>query len=148
MDESARVEEAIEIDRVAAVYFRDQLRNARAIALQDSESFHEALFALEKLGSFLHPRGQSLGDYESDLGALASLSPLATDIPASLPDEHSEFRKLFSIVRRGRNEAMHVGAFARHFRSASHWKMHSTRLSRQPRTSWCATRSPPRCGSR
>ena len=41
------------LDREILLYFRDQLREARAIALKDAEEYHEIIFVLERLGSYL-----------------------------------------------------------------------------------------------
>jgi hypothetical protein len=97
-----------------ARYFRDQFREARALAQQDSEAFHGLLFALEQLGSILpHKRKkQGLGAYKGSLGALAGLSPLA-DVPDRWISFHSRFPVLYELVRVARNDAMHQGAFAR-----------------------------------
>jgi len=41
------------MDLEATLYFRDQLRSARATALRDSEAFDEIIFVLERLGEYL-----------------------------------------------------------------------------------------------
>jgi len=38
----------MKLDHEAAIYFRDQFREARAKALRDAEGFQEVLFVLEK----------------------------------------------------------------------------------------------------
>jgi hypothetical protein len=103
-----------QLDTEAAVFFRDQLRNARAVALRDAEGFHETAFCLERLGRFLSGQGTGLKSYEPALRDLAKRSPLAEDVPALRREHHIPFADLFELVREGRNLALHEGAFARH----------------------------------
>ncbi len=98
----------------AAIYFRDQLREARAIALKDVEAFEEIVFVLERLGSYLHGRTESLHVYKDNIVELACQSPLAQEIPSVHPDVHAPFAILYELVKDARNFALHVGAFARH----------------------------------
>jgi len=93
------------------IYFRDQLRNARNEAIKDAEGFTELLFVFERLGNFLTKKTGTLKKYESKIAEVANNSPLAKDVPREF---HTPFDKLYEIVRKGRNSAMHQGAYARH----------------------------------
>jgi hypothetical protein len=89
------------------VFFRNQLRDARAEALRNSEDFDGLLFAVERLGSLLTGgKEQTLGGYKKEVVALASKSPLASgkavDIPSNIP-----FETLYTLVNRARNDALH-----------------------------------------
>lgn len=96
-----------------AIFFRDQLRAARAVALQDAEGFHQILFCLERLGLQLHGVVGALGPYRTKLVGLAAQSPLADEIPRKWPGWHSEFGALYDELLDARNDALHQGAFAR-----------------------------------
>jgi hypothetical protein len=97
-----------------ALHFRDQFRQARATALRDAEAFEEIVFVLERMGSFLTGKIQALGRYEAAISAVSLQSPLAAEIPDHQPEFHSEFKVLYNLVRQGRNDALHQGAFARY----------------------------------
>lgn len=115
-----------------AIYFRNQLRAARAVALQDAEGFHEILYATERLGSFLTPpppeksggktSNNNLDAYKKGIEDYIgnSGSPLVSGL---LTGWHIPFSKLYEVVRIARNDAMHQGAFARHL------TMHTVQLS-------------------
>jgi len=99
------------------LYFRNELRDARAIALQDAEAFDEIVYVLERMGTFL--RGEkkafgNLGEFKNLINSEAGQSPLAEQIPSEWPDVHLRFSDLYELVRDGRNKAMHDGSFARH----------------------------------
>lgn len=98
-----------ELEPEQRLYFRDQLREARAIALRDAEGFQGILFIIERLGYFLsrqRPEKESgLDSYRSCIIELARESPLFI---------HKEFWRLYEAVRTARNDAMHQGAYARH----------------------------------
>jgi hypothetical protein len=51
------------LNREVALHFRDQLREARALALRDSEAFDEILFVFERLGAYLYGATGDLGKY-------------------------------------------------------------------------------------
>jgi hypothetical protein len=97
-----------------ARHFCDELRDARAVALQDAEGFSNVLFAVERLGAFVAGRIEALGRYREGLRELAARSPLANDIPIAHPGFHVTFDVLYDLVMQGRNDAMHQGAAARH----------------------------------
>lgn len=98
------------------IYFRDVFREARTKALNNSENFEDVIFALEKPGKYL--RGEKsqngdLGTYEPFICYLAGYSCLSNSIPSSLPEFHTDFCTLYSLLRKARNSAMHEGVFAR-----------------------------------
>ena len=105
------------IGRKQAIFFRDELREARANVQRDAEDYDNFLFALERLGSFLTGQTGSLGSYKPQLGDLANRSPLAETIPAIWSGIHSPFVSLYEIVKQGRNDALHQGAVARNLTS-------------------------------
>src|SRR5436309_3329954 len=87
----------------------NSLRDARAVVLRDSESFHEASMVLERIGQILGRRvGNGLNDHEKEIVALACESPHSNP---------QDVRKLFHVVREARNMAVHEGAYARHLTS-------------------------------
>ncbi|MEQ1761419.1 MAG: hypothetical protein ABL986_24175, partial [Vicinamibacterales bacterium] len=103
--------------REQALHFRDALRDARAVALADAEAFDELLFAIERLGRYIHGQHGNLGIYRAGLQRLAAASPLAETLPKLLPEWHSTFESLLRQLREARNSALHEGAFARHLAS-------------------------------
>jgi hypothetical protein len=96
------------------IYFRDAFREARAVAQQDAEGFHEILFALERFGSHLAKGILDLGQYKKQIETVAKKSPLAVEIPNKWRDYQLPFSVLYDLVRAARNDALHQGAFARH----------------------------------
>lgn len=96
-----------------ALYFRDQFRDARALALKDAERFQDVLFVLERFGSFLKGKIQDLGKYETLIVDFAKKSPLADGV-AEASAWQTPFSALIEYVRASRNDALHQGAFARH----------------------------------
>jgi CBS domain-containing protein len=102
------------MDRTVALNFRDQLREARAVALRDAEAFEEVVFVIERLGVYLTGSVAGLGGYARWVADEARVSPLAEDIPSQLPDWHTTFATLYALVQQARNDALHEGAFARH----------------------------------
>jgi hypothetical protein len=94
-------------------FFRDQLREARSLALLDAEGFSPIVTALERLGSVLVPGGQSLSDYRSRLLAVARRGPVS---PFESEDRgtFTPLDVLFAAVKEGRNDAVHHGAYVRH----------------------------------
>ncbi len=98
----------------ARIYFRDQLRTARANALRDAEGFQEILFAVERLGSALIGKVDTLGGYKYAINTKAQDSPLAEKLPLVWSEWLLPVYKLYESVRIARNDALHQGAFARH----------------------------------
>jgi hypothetical protein len=89
------------------IYFRDLFREARSKALNNAENFEDLIFALEKLGKFLHGESKQIGDLVADYSCLSK------KIPECLPEFHTDFCTLYDLVRKARNSAMHEGVFAR-----------------------------------
>jgi hypothetical protein len=86
-----------------------RLRDARALILRDSESFHEAAMTLERVGQVLCGKmRKGLGAYEPELIELAT---------SSQTQDLCEVARLFETVREARNMAVHEGAWARHLSS-------------------------------
>lgn len=102
------------ITKEGANYFRLQLQWARENALKDSEAFDEILHVVERLGSFCCNKIGALGEYKEKLSELSLISPLAQDIPNQWRTVHTPFNNLYDIVKDSRNDAFHIGAFARH----------------------------------
>jgi hypothetical protein len=98
----------------AAIHFRDELRAARARALQDAESFQAVVQMVERLGEYLKgSQAGGLGGYRQFLDHLASKSALGKRTPATHPDLHPTFLDLLQNVAHARNSAIHEGTFAR-----------------------------------
>jgi CBS domain-containing protein len=104
-----------DLDPEVRRFHRDELRRARTAALDDAEGFLPIIQALERLGRYLMPGANGLGPVQPALKAVAEASPLFH--PA--PDHATEFDVLYEIVRRGRNDALHDGAFARNLTQRS-----------------------------
>ncbi len=99
------------------LYFRNELRDARAVALQDAEAFDEIVHVLERMGAFLRGEEKVFGTlykFTKLINSEAGGSPLAEQIPSKCSDVHLSFSELYELVRDGRNKAMHDGSFARH----------------------------------
>jgi CBS domain-containing protein len=102
------------LEHDAAIYFRDQFRDARARALHDAEAYQEVLFSIERFGSALTGTVGTLGTYKEKIIARAKASPLAEYVPSRHRDSHVPFSALYEVVRDARNDALHQGASARH----------------------------------
>ena len=115
------------MERDAAVYFLNQLRQARAAVLRDAEAFEEIIFVVERIGLFLTHRVDTLKGYQKRIEDEAKRSPLSYEVPSKVlskwADLHIPFTKLFDLVEDGRNWAMHQGAVARHLTN------HATKLA-------------------
>jgi hypothetical protein len=114
------------IDRLSAeeaLHFRDQFRDARLVALKDAEAFHEILFTLERLGYVLAGEERNLSKYKAKIEVEANDSTLAVEVPTDHREWHTPFSELYELVRIGRNDALHQGAFARNL------TMHATQLA-------------------
>lgn len=84
----------------------NMLRDARALAYRDSESFAEAVAVLEYIGQLLGGQvGNGLGAYEGVILGLAGEAPST---------KARELRELFQVVKNARNDSVHTGAFIRH----------------------------------
>jgi CBS domain-containing protein len=98
----------------AARHFRLELQQARENALKDAEAFEGIIHVVERLGSYRSGSVEGLGKYLPKLGEIAEGSALANELPAQYRHLHTPFRLLFDIVRDARNDALHIGSFARH----------------------------------
>lgn len=98
----------------AARDFRLQLQQARENALKDAEAFDEIIHAIERLGSFCKGQMLDLGKYKLVVKEVADRSPLAADVPSLWRNVHTPFSVLYDIVRDARNDALYIGASARH----------------------------------
>src|SRR6266516_6122057 len=96
------------MDRQLELHCRDELRVARAAVLRDSEAFQEILFAVERTGAALTGFSGTLRTYRSALTKLAGRSVMASRNTGARP-----FGRLYDLVQRARNEALHQGVFAR-----------------------------------
>jgi len=102
------------LNRETAVFFAHQLRDARLKALGDAEEFDQIIHAIERLGSFITGKQDGLHRYTDSLNCLAAKSTLAEMIPDRFRCVLTPFSELYELVRVGRNDALHQGAFARH----------------------------------
>ena len=84
------------------------------MAFRDAEAFDQAIFVVERLGTYLAGRVGTLNDLKGPLSDLATRSPLADEIPTQLHTWHAPFGTLYSLLQVARNDALHQGAFARH----------------------------------
>jgi hypothetical protein len=83
-----------------------KLRDARYLVPRDAEAFHEAAMVLEHVGQVLCGEIRTgLGKYKREIVGLALQTNRHTP---------QEVGILFEVVRAARNDAVHVGAFARH----------------------------------
>jgi len=94
------------------LFFRNELREARAAALSDAEGFEPVAVAFERLGSFLCPDGKNLGQYRDALIQLAERGYAAAR--SGYSESIASVPALFQHVKNGRNDAVHQGAHARH----------------------------------
>lgn len=101
-------------DRVKARYFRDQLRSARAVVLRDAEAFTGLVIVIERLGSTLRSGAGGLGKLRPHIQNLIMRSPFAQAAALDQHRLHTPFPALYELVRKGRNAAVHEGAYARH----------------------------------
>jgi CBS-domain-containing membrane protein len=95
-------------------YALDELRRARAAALGDAEGFPEILYTLERIGTALSGRVATLDAYKRYIQEIANASALSAELTPQQRHGHTEFDRLYDVVRAARNEAMHHGVFARH----------------------------------
>ncbi len=104
---------------IEALHYRDRLRAARYAALADAEGFGEICFALEALGLRLLGQQGDLGAYEERIGIYALKSPQFDELARKVPSRFKTFDALYRTVRVARNDAMHIGAYARHATEAA-----------------------------
>ena len=101
------------------LHYRDRFRAARYAALADAEGFEAICFALEALGLRLLGQQGDLGAYEDRIGLYALGSPVLCDLATMSPSRFKTFDALYRTVRTARNDAMHIGAYARHATEAA-----------------------------
>ncbi|MDQ2839778.1 MAG: hypothetical protein M3Y72_01800 [Acidobacteriota bacterium] len=102
-----------------ALHFRDELRAARAVALDNAEDFAEILFVIERFGVQLTNSVDGLNAYSDKITQIANESPLAIGCDELPPTWQIDFRRLYEVVKDARNDALHTGAYARHLTSCS-----------------------------
>jgi CBS domain-containing protein len=95
------------------LYFRGILRDARLRVLRDSEDYQHILRAIEQLGAALYGRVSALDAYRRSLLGLASRSALFEVAEKDATGRYTSPRRLFALLREARNDAMHLGAYAR-----------------------------------
>ena len=95
-------------------HYRDELRAGRYAALADAEGFDQICFALEALGLRLLGQQGDLGKYEDRIGFYARQSLVLNDLAKTRPSGFKSFEALYEVVRKARNDNMHLGAYARH----------------------------------
>lgn len=88
-------------------HFLADLRHSRGDALKDAEAFAAIVAAIERLGAFLEPSRHGLHDYKPALRGVAVPEADEGDV------SYRAFDRIFDQVVLGRNEALHVGTFAR-----------------------------------
>jgi len=101
------------------IELRDRLRSARYAALANAEGFHEVCYAIEALGMRLHGAESTLNGYWPSIRDLSVHSPLFQDLPRRFPAFFTRFDALYDTLRRARNDAMHLGSYARHATAAA-----------------------------
>lgn len=109
------------MDKEVALQFRDEFRKARDSALKDAEGYQQILFVLERMGSYLLKKTGDLGKYQCCISKLVKEKCPPFVEPSD--DCHINFNRLYDMVRKGRNDALHQGAVARMMTS------HSVQLS-------------------
>jgi hypothetical protein len=98
---------------LVAKSFADEFRDAREAAQRDAEGFDQIIYAIERLGSFLLGRIESLDAYRDLICEEAGKSPLGEKDQTGFSEFHVPFEELYELVKVARNDAMHQGAFAR-----------------------------------
>lgn len=102
------------LDKDSALYFRDKLREARYLALADSEGFPQICYAIESLGRYLTGKGHGLGDYYLALETIVHNSGYSSEIVSKKIGLFAEFGALYATLKAARNDVMHSGVYARH----------------------------------
>jgi hypothetical protein len=103
----------LELTRQEAQTFRDQLREARDKARDDSEAFEKVVVVVENLGCQLRKEQGGLGKYRPYIIGLASRSALFHAAPDASSELNTPFPALYDLVTEARNRKMHEGDFAR-----------------------------------
>ena len=108
-----------ELSTEESVHYRDCFREARYSALADAEGFDAICFALESLGLRLLGKQATLERYKPCIAERAQKSPVLTELAIELPSVFKPFEALYRTVQNARNDAMHIGAYARHATEAA-----------------------------
>ena len=100
------------------VHFRDTFREARYLALLNSEDFTPLLHTIENFGAYLNSisgdeRKEGLFDLKVYLKEFLNGSPYVHNLPMQYPFYHKDFEFLFDYVKNTRNEFAHKGVIAR-----------------------------------
>ena len=101
----------VPLNERSARAFLLELQAARENAIKDAEAFDGIIHVIERLGILLSGKVAALGQFGPHLKALAGISPLANVMPR---EHHTPFDLLYGMVTQARNDALHIGAFARH----------------------------------
>lgn len=101
------------------LHHRDRFREARYAALADAEGFGAICFALESLGLRLLGEQAALDRYKRRIADRALRSPVLTELATSHPSRFKSFEALYKTIQTARNDAMHIGAYARHATDAA-----------------------------
>jgi hypothetical protein len=101
------------------VHYRDRFRAARYAALADAEGFGAICFALEALGIRLLGKQATLERYKPVIADCALQAPVLSELATSSSSQFKPFDALFRTVQTARNDAMHIGAYARHATEAA-----------------------------
>ena len=91
----------------------------RYATLAEAEGFGAICFALEALGLRLLGKQGVLEQYKPKIAACAANSPVLTELPERFPSRFKSFEALYRTVQTARNDAMHIGAYARHATEAA-----------------------------
>jgi hypothetical protein len=110
--------EVSNLERGERLFYRDRLRSARYAALADAEGFQEICYAVEGLGMRLLGSEATLSKYKPAIERLARSTTLF-ELSAKFPMFFTRFDALYETLRRARNDAMHVGSYARHATAAA-----------------------------
>jgi len=92
-------------NRTATLAFRDTLRDARSEVLADAEGFMVVVAAIERVGKWVTPSGNSFSRYERGLQLLVERAGV---------HDTAAFAGDLCVLRESRNDTAHGGAAARH----------------------------------
>lgn len=111
--------EFVELSDSERTHYRDQIRAARYAALADAEAFSNVCFAIEELGLRLLRSQGDIGTYKDRIGVYAIRASVFAEFSESHPALFKKYDALYDTVRAARNDAMHIGAYARHATEAA-----------------------------
>lgn len=116
---NTRAPELRSLSDAECLFYRGQLHAARYAALADAEAFSDVCFALEALGLRLLGKQGDLNRYEKRIYEYAQKSPIFDRFAKEAQFQFKTFDALYRIVRMARNDAIHIGAYARHATEAA-----------------------------